>query len=516
MMGSRFWGQTVGDFSHVPMPRTAPAPHNPALMLDWRRFCSDTIVAFVRMQADLLRELTPHAPVTTNMRSFGQQVDLFDVADALDFTSLNSNATIKTKCSENACEVDLLRSLKKGGIRTPNGDSGFWVIEQKAGHVNWQDVNSLVRPGVVRLFTYQTISRGANGVLYFFWRQPRIGQEKFYGGVLTHDGRGENRIYKEISQIGQEMKRLAPALEGTTVIAEVCILYTHDNDWTLALPRQPNKYFSLREHIQLFYTALHDRNIPVDFARPHDDLAKYKLVIAPSLSLLSGAEADALKIYVQNGGTLVATCNTGLVDEHQIAADAGFPHDLTDLFGMEVTEFDPMSPEDENHMAFRGAFHTSTLHTARLWCDIIEPKGCQILATFSREFYAGHPAMTMHTFGLGKAIYIGTVSQQAFYCDLVNWLRNLCTLTTLLKVPDTVEVSLRQKGDSKVFFLLNHQNTPVRINFYKPMHDFLTERTFSGNYDIPPHGVLVLDENRSDKPAAPEEAPILTEKVSTG
>jgi hypothetical protein len=48
------------------------------------------------------------------------------------------------------------------------------------------------------------------------------------------------------------------------------------------------------------------------------------------------------------------------------------------------------------------------------------------------------------------------------------------------------------------------------------MHDFLTERTFSGNYDIPPHGVLVLDENRSDKPAAPEEAPILTEKVSTG
>jgi beta-galactosidase len=515
MMGSRFWGQTVGDFSHVPMPRTAPAPHNPALMLDWRRFCSDTIVAFVRMQAELLHELTPHAPVTTNMRSFGQQVDLFDVADALDFTSLNSNATIKSKSSENACEVDLLRSLKKSGIRTPNGDSGFWVIEQKAGHVNWQDVNSLVRPGVVRLFTYQTISRGANGVLYFFWRQPRIGQEKFYGGVLTHDGRGENRIYKEISQIGQEMKRLAPALEGTKVIADVCILYTHDNDWTLALPRQPNKYFSLREHIQLFYTALHDRNVLVDFARPHDDLSGYKLVIAPSLSLLSGAEADALKLYVQNGGTLVATCNTGLVDEHQIAADAGFPHDLTDLFGMEVMEFDPMSPEDENHMAFRGAFHTSTLHTARLWCDIIEPKGCQILATFSREFYAGNPAMTMHTYGLGRAIYIGTVSQQPFYYDLVNWLRNLCGIVTLLKVPDTVEVSLRQKGDYKVFFLLNHQSTPVRINFYKPMHDFLTERTFSGNYDIPPHGVLVLDETRTDKAAGSDDTTVVAEKAST-
>jgi beta-galactosidase len=182
---------------------------------------------------------------------------------------------------------------------------------------------------------------------------------------------------------------------------------------------------------------------------------------------------------------------------------------------MEVTEFDPMSPEDENHMAFRGAFHTSTLHTARLWCDLIEPKGCQILATFSREFYAGRPAMTMHTYGLGKAIYIGTISQQAFYCDLITWLRNLCVLTSLLKVPDTVEVSMRQKGDTKVFFLLNHQNSPVRITFYKPMHDFLTERTFSGNYDIPPHGVLVLDERRADKAVAPQtdDTAILAQKA---
>jgi hypothetical protein len=26
------------------------------------------------------------------------------------------------------------------------------------------------------------------------------------------------------------------------------------------------------------------------------------------------------------------------------------------------------------------------------------------------------------------------------------------------------------------------------------MHDFLTGATFSGNHDLPPHGILVLDE----------------------
>jgi len=82
------------------------------------------------------------------------------------------------------------------------------VIEQRAGHVNWQEVNSLVRPGVVRLFTYQVLSRGADAVLYFFWRQPRIGTEKFFGAILTHDGRGENRVYKEISQIAKSVNRV--------------------------------------------------------------------------------------------------------------------------------------------------------------------------------------------------------------------------------------------------------------------------------------------------------------------
>jgi len=331
-------------------------------------------------------------------------------------------------------------------------------------------------------------------VLYFLWRQPRIGTEKFYGGVLTHDGEGKNRTYAEIQQIGQEIKRLGPVLNQTRVVADACILLSHENDWNLKFVRQPNSHFKQREHIQLFYNALHDRNLLVDFARATEDLSAYKLVIAPSLQLLGAGEADRLKLYVQNGGTLVATCNTGLVDEHNIVPDSGIPGNLTDLFGLQVQEFDTLPPGEENHLTIKAPFHATHLHSARLWCDIIQPAGCSIVATYSKEFYAGRPAITMHEFGQGKAIYIGTVSHQPFYNDLIAWLRQACSLQQLLKVPDTVEVSMRQKGDARIFFLLNHQNSPVRITFYKPMHDFLTARTFTGNYDLPPHGVLVLDE----------------------
>jgi beta-galactosidase len=499
-LGLRHWGQVVSAWNEVPMPMRAPASHNPALVLDWNRFCSDTIVQFVRMQADVLREITPDRPVTTNLRALRHRFDHFDLAEAIDFVSIESTAAIKAKPADIACEIDMLRSLKKSGIRTPDGENGFWVMEQKAGNVSWQDVNALVRPGVLRMFTYQLMSRGANAVIFFRWRQPRFGSEKFHGAVLPHnlDG-GSRRVFNEISQIGEELKLLAPALKDTRVSAEVCILYSHDNDWVLAQPNQPNKHFNLREHVQMIYNALHDRNILVDFARPAEDLSKYKIVFAPSLHLLSGGEADRLKLYVQNGGTLVSTFNTGLVDEHNLAPADGYPHDLIDLFGLEVLEFDMLAPSEDNHLTFKGAFQTSHMHPAKIWCDLIEAKGCQVLATFGKDFYAGKPAITMNTFGLGKAIYIGTQSHQHFYHDLVAWLRQMTSLHPLLKVPEHIEVSMREKEGSRVYFLLNHQNSPIRVQFYKPMHDFLTGQNIVGNYDLPPHGVLVIDEHPVNK-----------------
>lgn len=517
MMGTRFWSQIVTEFSEVPMPMRAPTVHNPALVLDWMRFSSDTIIAFIRMQAQILRELTPKLPVTTIMRALTRHYDHFDMAEAIDFASLDSNATIKSQSAENAMEIDILRSLKKENIRMPGEGLGAWVMEQKAGNVNWQPVNSLVRPGVVRLFTYQLISRGIDGILYFFWRQPRIGSENYYGGVLGHKGTPDNRIYREISQVGEELKLLAPVLQGTRVRPEACILVSHDSMWSQRLPMQPNSHFNQRDHILRYYKALHDRNIPVDFAHPCEDLSHYKVVFAPSLQLIAGGETDLLKLYVQNGGTLVGTFNTGLYDEHHIAPGTGLPSELTDLFGMEVVEFDPIPPGEDNNLLFKGSFPTSHLHPAQLWCDIIEPKqNCKVMARYGQDFYAGKPAMTMNEYGLGRAIYIGTMSHQHFYFDLIAWLRQICNLHSLLKVPDTVEVSMRERDGERIFFLLNHQTTPIRIHFYKPMHDFLTGTMFEGKYDLPPHGVLILDEHPEKKrfPISETEPPVVNPQTT--
>lgn len=488
-MGLRFWGQVVNKHEEVPMPLPAPAVHNPALITDWRRFSSDTCVAFIRMQADLLREITPKTPVTTTLRPYAVQIDHFDLADAIDFVAMDSDAAVGHKSAENAMTIDIARSLKKGGEA-----EGFWVMEQKAGNVAWAEANSLVRPGVVRLFSYQLLSRGATGLLYFYWRMPRIGPEKFYGGVLTHDGLAKNRMFQEVMQVGTELQTLTPMLAGTQVQADVAILLSHASDWALNQPMRPNKFFSQREHVQLFYSALHDRNILVDFARPTDDLSKYKLVIAPSLHMIAGGEADMLRLYVHNGGTLVGTFNTGLVDEHHIAATDP-PYEMSDMFGLKVLEFDPLPPGEENHITIKGSFPTTGLHSARLWCDIIEPmEGCQILGTYAQDFYAGKAAVTMNQFGEGRAIYVGTMSSLPFYHDLVTWLRQICGIAPLLRVPDQVEVSMRARGDYRIYFLLNHHSQNVHVQFFKPVRDCLTGKTISGGYDIPAKDVLIVDE----------------------
>ena len=490
MMGLNFWGQVVTEWEQVPMPSNAPAPHNPALLTDWRRFSSDTAVAYIRMQSEILQEATPNIPVTTTFRPYATQIDPFDLADTIDFVSLDSEPVAGKKSAAAAMNLDIARSLKKD-----DEAEGFWVMEQKASHVSYGEANSLSRPGQARIYTYQLLARGATGILYFYWRQPRIGPEKFYGGVLTHDGRAENRLYDEVLELGEEMQQLAPALAGTQVSADVAIMISQENEWAQDQPMRPNRYFNQRDHVTLFYNALYEKNILVDFVRPGEDLSNYKLIIAPSVHALAGEEADMLKEYVENGGTVVGTFNTGLVNESHIAPINGIPYELTDLFGLEVLEFDPMPPGTDNHLTFKGNFPTTALHPAQIWCDVIEPHDCEVIGTYALDFYAGRPAMTSNDYGNGRAIYLGTMSHPEFYNDLTLWLRNTVGLAPLMRVPEQIEVGMRQRSDYRLYFLINHQDAPVHVQFFKPVHDYMTDQQISGGYDVPANGVLIVDEN---------------------
>ena len=65
---------------------------------------------------------------------------------------------------------------------------------------------------------------------------------------------------------------------------------------------------------------------------------------------------------------------------------------------------------------FKGSFPTNHMHPARVWCDVIEPKDCQVLATFAKDFYAGRPALTLNYLGQGAIALKALAAAQATGC----------------------------------------------------------------------------------------------------
>ncbi len=85
--GTAFWSQKYDDFSQISAPMLNVTAHNPSLLLDWRRFCSDLIVHFQHAQAEILRQHCPGQFLTHNMMGYADKVNYFHLARDLDFVS---------------------------------------------------------------------------------------------------------------------------------------------------------------------------------------------------------------------------------------------------------------------------------------------------------------------------------------------------------------------------------------------------------------------------------------------
>ena len=203
-------------------------------------------------------------------------------------------------------------------------------MEQAASQVNWRQRNVNKRPGIMRLCSLQAVARGADGIMFFQWRQSKAGAEKHHSGMVPHGGT-ETRVWREVKALGNELPRLDPVL-ASQVKAEVAILMDWENWWALELDSKPSNDLKLVPQLYSYYKPLFDRNITVDFAHPESDLSRYKLVIAPNLYLVNDSAARNIHRYVEDGGTLLMSFFSGIVDENEHIRLGGYPaHSVTCL-----------------------------------------------------------------------------------------------------------------------------------------------------------------------------------------
>jgi beta-galactosidase len=455
--GTAFWSHIYSDWSEIQLPNRTPTFGNPTQGLDHQRFVSDSLRAILLAESAAIRAVVPDAKMTTNGVFTMKPADYRDWFQHCDVAALDcypdpSLGLVEVRAG--AFCNDHYRSFKNG--------LPFILMEQVTSQVNWRATNVLKQPGQMRALSFSAVAHGADGVMFFQWRASRAGAEKFHGALLPHAG-ANTRVFREVTQLGLELRSLS-AITGARTPARVALLQSWENHWALELPSKPATFDYVRT-LSEFHTPLWNQNIALDVISPDGPLARYDVLIAPVLYVISEKQAAALRAFVAGGGTLVLTYFSGVVNEHDQIQLGGYPALLKDVLGLVVEEWQPIPPDATNGLRLAAAAPEAPSVPCRFFSEVVHPQGAEVLATFSGDFLAGRPAITRHRFGLGEAYYFATQPDPAF---LETWLRDLLTnrgITAPLQADAGVEACLRRGDCEEFLFIINHQRTSATVTY---------------------------------------------------
>jgi beta-galactosidase len=455
--GTGFWSQTYYAWEEILPPRTTTAQKNPGQVLDYRRFMSDSLLECFTAERDILRELTPAIPITTNFPPDFKSLDLWRWAREMDFVSWDSypDPGPKTHPSEAAFGHDLMRGLK--------GGRPFVLMEQAPSQVNWRHTNTNKRPGVMRLWSYQALGRGAEGIMFFQWRQSLKGAEKFHSAVLNHGGGESTRVFREVAGLGKELEGLRE-LVGARSAAEAAMIFDYENWWAAEYRPGPSAELHYLEEVKRYYRALFELNIAVDILHCQADLAPYRLLVAPHLYMLKPGLAGRIEQFVARGGIFLTTFFSGIADESDGIFPGGYPGPLSRVLGLAVEELDALNPGMDNSLTVTsGSGLPPGEYSCDLWCDVVRLDSAEALAVFARDYYAGGPALTENRYGKGRAFYLATRPERGFLKKLAHHLCQAAGIAPMVRVPEGVELLSRLKGEYEYLFVLNHSDLEVEL-----------------------------------------------------
>lgn len=496
--GTIFWSHIYTSWSQIPVPLSTndnktPGSHNPGLNLDYYRFVSDSYVNYQKLQVDILRKFCPDHFITHNLMGFGYKLlNYYELAEDLDFVSWDNyirtmwNMRSSYDPSFSALSVDTMRGLKKKNI---------WVMEQQSGGGGWNMAAVPPKPGELRLWTYQSIGRGADGIVYFRWRTCRHGTEQYWQGILEHHGI-PGRRYEEVAQVGKELKNIDEWIAGSVVKPQVAIMQSYETRFAFQV--QPNNpRFGYEGHVHDFYRGFHSQNIPVEIISEKDILEGYRVVVVPSMYVLPQETADNLERFAASGGIVIFSVRSGVKDEYNAVVNMKLPGLVAEMCGIEVEEYVSMPTDSDNKVQF-GLPELEEEFTTAVWADVLEPKEAQVIGWYTEDYYANKPAATINAFGDGKVIYLGAIGSASYYDSIARLVAGLAGIEPLLETPIGVEVTERWQGSQRRLFVLNHTNQTQEITLQGNHLDLITGMHLTDRVTIASKEVMILKRAERD------------------
>ena len=480
----RFWSQTYTAWEQVEVPAVPRSWMNPARQLDFKRFVSDALLECFIAERDIVRSYRDDLPIVTNFMRFYRNADYWSWAEHEDAVALDiyPNPGEPGSWVAAAFNFDLMRSLKNRP----------WVLmEQAASAVSQWRVNNVKRPGMMRAGSYQAIAHGSDSVLYFQWRASRGGQERFHSAMLPHSGT-ESRTWSEVERLGNELPAIAAAA-GATSSADIAVLFDWDAWWALTethgLPRNDFDYPQLVvDHYRLLLEAHH----AVDVVSFGSDLSRYRLLVVPNAYLVTDAFLERLTRFVEDGGVVVCSFFSGVVDERNQVRQPAYPGALRALIGAYIDEYLPAREGETFSIVFTG--EPGHEATGDWWQDSLHPESASVRAEYTSGLLAGRAAVVANAVGDGHVVYIGTRLEAAALSRVLLGEAERAGIRPVVEGgPAHVEATVRHGDDTRFLFLVNHSETdPATLTLPFAGLDLLTGRRLADAVTVEPLGVAVV------------------------
>ena len=477
--GTAFWSQRYTDFAQVLPPRRTTTITNPTHQLDYARFGSDTLLDFYRAEKAVLREHSPGVPVTTNFMTLTgfRRLDYHQWAPEQDVVSTDHYVidSLADPRAELAFGADLTRGIA--------GGRPWLLMEHSTSAVNWQAVNKPKPAGQMTRDSLSHVARGADTIGFFQWRQSAAGAEKFHSALVPHAGADSAR-FREVCVLGDLARRLGE-VRGSTVEADVAILWDYQAGWAASGPAMPSAELEYSLTGQAIHRLLRQQGVTADVVHPGSELGGYRVVVVPTLYLVSDEHAAAISAAAEAGAQVLVTFFSGISDPDDHVRLGGYPGAFRDLLGVRVEELSPLL-EDESVALSDGG-------TGRLWSEDLQAPDAEVLSTYASGPLAGRPAATRRSVGSGGAWYLSTLPDDEALLRLLGQVLDAAGVGPTAAVTPGVEAVRRSGEHGSWLFLINHTGQEQRVP--ASGHDLVTDARVASEVVLVPGAVAVIRED---------------------
>lgn len=451
------WCRRLNSFDDVFLPENEVRIGAPEPYLDMRRFFSDGIGRFISSLQNIVKELAPDKPTSSNhcaeTRHLGFDYQKYSPY-FVDYPGIG--------CYPGFSGVDGKDNIMVGiHRRLAELDRPMWCLEFQAGI----DGVYAFPYGEDRMFMMLALLHRAQMILGWTWRTMYGGEEQYYFGILDHDGE-TNRKYDEYRRVAGEFRILEKYGFPYLPVPEIGVAMQYDNEIVEEYARSQYRtpYSTALFRMQ---RLLANKNLDYNFVDMNSVRHDYKIIFLPNHVIMTEKMAENLKKFVENGGTAVMTGYSAVVDGGNTVHICTHPGLVSDLFGIRVGGFS--RPEN----GIRVRFKDGEITGLAAYVDEITLRGAECYAV---DAESGECVISVNTLGKGRAYYVAAETDISILGALLERIGAEAGLSRPLQVPEGVEARMIREGEA---FYVNTTDREMRVTlpFDEPFAVLKNSRT---------------------------------------